>query len=83
MNEKRKRLLSLARNTEAIDSVTRLALVPRTVLPRLAKQRQMWIIIATFIGSATSSRLGYHGDVLEITQIFEGGSTFVAFMIIF
>jgi len=83
MNEKRKTLLSLARNTTPIDTVTRLGLVGRTVLPRLAKHPLFWCVVATFGGSATASRLGYHGDVEEVAGMLEGGGTFVAFMIIF
>ena len=83
MNEKRKTLLSLARNTTPIDTVTRLGLVGRTVLPRLARHPLFWCVVATFGGSAAASRLGYHGDVEEVAGMLEGGGTFVAFMIIF
>jgi len=58
-------------------------LLPRTVIPRLLKQRLIWLVFATFAVTATIARLGHGGDAEEAAVYLEGGDKFVAFMIIF
>ena len=45
LDGKRKSLLSLARSTSAIDTLTTLSTLPRTVLPKLLGKPMIWVFI--------------------------------------
>ena len=83
MDRRRERLLGLARETSPIDTVLLLNLLPRTVLPRLLKYRLLWVVLGIFAGTATAARLGHGADPEASADALEGGSTFVAFLIVF
>jgi hypothetical protein len=79
----RQRLLTLARSAAPIDTVFRLSLLPRTVIPRLWKYKSLWVVLIVYIVSATVTRLGYHIDGPQAQETLEQGSSFVAFIIVF
>ena len=79
----RQRLLALARSAAPIDTVFRLTLLPRTVIPRLWKYKSLWVILVVYIVSATVTRLGYQIDGPQAQETLETGSSFVAFIIVF
>lgn len=79
----RQKLLSLARSAAPIDTVFRLSLLPRTVIPRLRLYKSFWFILAVYGISATLTRLGYDMEDSLAREILASGSSFVAFMIVF
>ena len=79
----RQRLLTLARSAAPIDTVFRLSLLPRTVIPRLWKYKSLWVVLIVYIVSATVTRLGYQIDGPQAQETLEQGSSFVAFIIVF
>ena len=79
----RQKLLSLARSAAAIDTVFRLSLLPRTVIPRLRLYKSFWFVLAVYGISATLTRLGYDIEDSLAREILASGSSFVAFMIVF
>lgn len=79
----RQKLLSLARSAAPIDTVFRLSLLPRTVIPRLRKYKSFWFVLAVYGMSATLTRLGYDIEDSLVREILASGSSFVAFMIVF
>lgn len=84
MNAKRLALLSLARDTEPVNTVMKLSLVPRTVIPRILRHPLMWLVLLCFILSATLTRLEFHDkDVDSAVAALEGSGPFVAFMVMF
>ena len=83
MDKKRKDLLALARDTAPIDTVSRLRLLPRTVFPRLFRHLLIWLVVVTFFGSTVTARVGWGVEPSVVSDILEGGGTFVAFMVIF
>jgi hypothetical protein len=83
VEEKRQRLLTLARSAAPIDTVFRLSLLPRTVIPRLWKYSALWVVLVVYALSATLARLDYAIDGAQAQETLETGSSFVAFIIVF
>ena len=83
VEDQRQKLLSLARSAAAIDTVFRLSLLPRTVIPRLRLYKSFWFVLAVYGISATLTRLGYDIEDSLAREILASGSSFVAFMIVF
>ena len=83
VEDQRQKLLSLARSAAAIDTVFRLSLLPRTVIPRLRLYKSFWFVLAVYAISATLTRLGYDIEDSLAREILASGSSFVAFMIVF
>ena len=88
MDRRRKSLLALARSTSAIDTITKLQTLPRTVLPRLAAKPLMWLVMLVFGLAAALSRLGvlqesfvHETDSLE--HYLRESGTMVTFMVVF
>ena len=52
----RKQLLSMARNLSPIDTIMRIGLMPRTVIPRILRHAVSWLVVGTYIGVATLAR---------------------------
>ena len=79
LNTKRTKLLSLARDTSPIDTLLRLRLLPRTVVPRLTKHPLTYFIFLTYGIAATATRLsGIDAETLAtVTESLEGGGTVV------
>jgi hypothetical protein len=80
---KRQWLLTLARSAAPIDTVFRLSLLPRTVIPRLCKYMSLWAVLVVYAVTATLTRLGYEIDGPHPEDTLETGSSFVAFIIVF
>jgi hypothetical protein len=81
----RRKLLMLARETSPIDSLGKLWLLPRTVIPRILKRVVTWLVLSFFAAGAMLSRLGFIDAeaAADISGTLEGISTVVTFMIIF
>lgn len=79
----RQKLLALARSAAPIDTVFRLSLLPRTVIPRLRMYKSFWFVLGVYGVSATLTRLGYEIEASLAREILDSGSSFVAFMIVF
>ena len=80
---KRQWLLTLARSAPPIDTVFRLSLLPRTVIPRLCKYKSLWAVLVVYAVTATLTRLGYEIDGPHPEDTLEIKSSFVAFIIVF
>ena len=80
---KRQWLLTLARSAPPIDTVFRLSLLPRTVIPRLCKYKSLWAVLVVYAVTATLTRLGYEIDGPHPEETLEIRSSFVAFIIVF
>ena len=78
----RKRLLALARDVSPMDSILRLAALPRTVLPRILSHSLTWCVILCYAGSTIAVRIGTEFGDLDLTA-FDGSTTLITFMIIF
>lgn len=82
-DQHRKQLLGLARSISPIDTVARLGLINRTVVPRILRRYPTWMVLLLYAGTAVSSRLGFMVfDELE-PSVFDGVAQVVTFMIIF
>lgn len=60
MDSRRKRLLTLARSTSAIDTLIRITQVPRTVLPRLAKKPLIYVFLLAYNAPMHMQHATYH-----------------------
>lgn len=80
-DKERKVLLGLSRNVSPIDTVIRLGMLPRTVIPRIIVHPTTWIVLGCFAISAIVTRCGvsFGSEIPE----FDGGSTIMTFMVIF
>ena len=56
-DNKRKRVLSLARNVSAVSTVARLDMLPRSVIPRLLRRWTTWLVICAYAASSTLARV--------------------------
>ena len=83
VEDQRQKLLTLARSAAPIDTVFRLSLLPRTVIPRLWKYKSLWVVLIVYAVSATLARLGYVIDGAQAQEAMETGQNFVAFIIVF
>ena len=84
LDDKRRKLLMLARETSPIDSLGRVWLIGHTVIPRLLKHGLTWLVVCVFGITATITRMGVDvGDLSDVSRILDGVSTMVTFMIIF
>ena len=83
-DQKRKIMLGLARNISPIDTVGRLSMLPRTVIPRILRHWPTWMVGFVYGCSSGLARWG-RWDLttieLDITA-FDGGSSIVVFMIL-
>ena len=84
----KKWLLGVVRGDSPMDTIYRLRLLPRTVLPRLLRHPLCWLVPIIFCASATVRRLDLvPASVLGPPDfdeaVFDGASTSVTFMIIF
>ena len=84
-DQKRKRLLALARHTAPLTTVGNLAILPRTVIPRLLHHWLTWAVFLIYTATAVLARLGMGEFNITVMQVdaFSGVSTLVTFMIIF
>ena len=69
----RKYLLSLSRNLSPISTVTRLDLLHRTVVVRIASHPLPWAVLVAYIAAAVATRLGVDFGDTDLTA-FDGGS---------
>jgi hypothetical protein len=86
IDAKRKRLLELARNTSATQSLFQLWQLPRTVLPRLIRKPIIWLVLLTYAVGVILGRLALLSDEMlaEAAQRDgESGSAAVTFMVVF
>jgi len=86
VDEKRKKLLTLARDTSASSTIFQLGELPRTVLPRLLKKPIIWLVVLSFIAGSVVSRLDLIGDQMSAeTENLnnQSGETTVTFMVVF
>lgn len=87
MDQKRKILLTLARNTSAINTLWKVNHWPRTVLPKLMRKPMIWVLLSTFWLGAALQRYGDFDDsaAQEAEQLMDMGGlgTTVAFMTVF
>ena len=82
LDEKRKKMLTIARSVRPIHAVGKLSLLPRTVLPRIFKWKITWAIIGFYVIAASFTRSGWDfGDV--DTEKFDAGTSVVTFMLVF
>lgn len=84
-DKKRKKMLGLARNISPIDTVGRLSMLPRTVIPRILRHWPSWMVGITYGASSGLARWG-RWDLTSIEldlTAFDGGSSIVVFMIVF
>ena len=87
MDKRRKALLALARNTSAINTLWKLHLMPRTVIPKIFKKPMIWALLSTFVlgamlqrfGAFTAQQLGEAEALMDMG----GLGTTVAFMTVF
>ena len=84
-DNKRKRVLSLARNVSAVSTVARLDMLPRSVIPRLLQRWTTWLVICAYAASSTLARWGrWDVTTMEVDlTAFDGNTNMVSFMIIF
>ena len=86
VDEKRKKLLTLARDTSASSTIFQLWELPRTVLPRLLKKPIIWLVMLSFITGSVVSRLDLLGDEMSAETEHlnnQSGETTVTFMVVF
>ena len=82
MDRRRKELLRMSRNCSPVDTVGRVSLLPRTVIPRIMKYPFLWVILGAFSLSAGMSRAGTDfGDVDP--SAFDTTTSIITFMIVF
>ena len=63
MDKRRTALLTLARNTSAINTLWKLHLMPRTVIPKIFKKPMIWVLLSTFAVGAALQRFGSFTDI--------------------
>ena len=78
----RKKMLTTARNLRPIDSVSRLSLLPRTVLPRIARYGALWMVMAAYAVTAILCRTGTNFGEVDVEK-FDAGTSIITFMIVF
>ena len=85
MDRRRKKLLTLARDTSAIDTLLKLRQLGRTVLPRLATKPLIYVFLVIFATGALMTRMGFMSEsqVAEAEDIDDTGGTMVTFIIVF
>ena len=85
MDQRRKKLLALARDTSAIDTLLKLGQLGRTVLPRLAMKPLIYVFLVIFGVGAVLTKFGIMSetDVAEAEDIDDTGGTMVTFIIVF
>ena len=81
-DEQRKKLLTLAREINPIDSIAKMAALPRTVIPRIATHSLTWLVLLVYLASSTMTHAGIEFGIRDLTS-FDGSNTLVTFMIIF
>ena len=81
-DEQRKKLLTLAREINPIDSIVRMAALPRTVIPRIAQHMLTWAVLMTYATACVLTRCGVEFGMLDLTS-FDASNTLITFMIIF
>jgi len=81
---KKKRLLSIVRAEAPVDTIFRVWLLGRTVLPRLLHHPVVWLNLVAFGGSAACRRLGIFDTGWVVDEASSSGSgNLVTFMIVF
>ena len=84
---KRKRLLGMARHLSPIDTVGRLGLINRTVLPRILRHGTCWAVMLVYLLACVLSRTGYLAftdfDTIATTEGLAQPGRVITFMIIF
>ena len=83
MDQKRMKVLGYARDMSPLDTIGKIWLLRRTILPRLLRHYLLWVVLVTFGSTAACARLGYGSDAAQTEAVLEGGGNFVAFMVIF
>jgi hypothetical protein len=78
----RKKLLSLARETNPMDSILSLAALPRTVVPRILTHALTWLVVACYAAACVMTRSGVEIGILDVNS-FDGSNQMITFMIIF
>ena len=80
--QKKKKFLGIVRQEAPMDTIFRLWLLKRTVLPRLMHHPVVWLTIAMFVGSAAVRRWTSFFEGIEFDDQSDSG-TLVTFMIVF
>ena len=74
----RKKLLSMARTLSPIDTIGRIGLLPRTVIPRILTHTVSWAVIATYVVTAALCRNEITFTFQDTnTDVMDGSSTLI------
>jgi hypothetical protein len=82
LDEKRKKMLTIARSIRPIHTVAKLSLLPRTVIPRIFKWKLTWVVFSFYIFAASFTRAGWDFGNVD-TEKFDAGTSVVTFMLVF